>query len=157
MTMKTTAYTRKITTNGTTRTTKTTGTTRTTEKTRTSRTTETTGTNSTTAATTGTTRATRTTGTKRANEITYTILKDSSTPPPPPPPQLRAFFTKLNYNNTHYRTSKAKKQHNHYLNLEVNILFEFCYNALIFKILCVINSLKLLVHLVLSKTLHQQT
>ena len=156
MTMKTTAYTRKITTNGTTRTTKTTGTTRTTEKTRTSRTTETTGTNSTTAATTGTTRATRTTGTKRANEITYTILKDSSTPPPPPP-QLRAFFTKLNYNNTHYRTSKAKKQHNHYLNLEVNILFEFCYNALIFKILCVINSLKLLVHLVLSKTLHQQT
>lgn len=65
---------------------------------------------------------------------------------PPPPPQLRAFFTKLNYNNTHYRTSKAKKQHNHYLNLEVNILFEFCYNALIFKILCVINSLKLLVH-----------
>ena len=155
MTMKTTAYTRKITTNGTTRTTKTTGTTRTTEKTRTSRTTETTGTNSTTAATTGTTRATRTTGTKRANEITYTILKDSSTPPPPPP-QLRAFFTKLNYNNTHYRTSKAQKQHNHYLNLEVNILFEFCYNALIFKILCVINSLKLLVHLVLSKTLHQQ-
>ena len=156
MTMKTTAYTRKITTNGTTRTTKTTGTTRTTEKTRTSRTTETTGTNSTTAATTGTTRATRTTGTKRANEITYTILKDSSTPPPPPP-QLRAFFTKLNYNNTHYRTSKAKKQHNHYLNLEVNILFEFCYNALIFKILCLINSLKLLVHLVLSKTLHEQT
>ena len=146
MTMKTTAYTRKITTNGTTRTTKTTGTTRTTEKTRTSRTTETTGTNSTTAATTGTTRATRTTGTKRANEITYTILKDSSTPPPPP--QLRAFFTKLNYNNTHYRTSKAKKQHNHYLNLEVNILFEFCYNALIFKILCVINSLKLLVLLI---------
>ena len=151
MTMKTTAYTRKITTNGTTRTTKTTGTTRTTEKTRTSRTagttrtTETTGTNSTTAATTGTTRATRTTGTKRANEITYTILKDSSTPPPP---QLRAFFTKLNYNNTHYRTSKAKKQHNHYLNLEVNILFEFCYNALIFKILCVINSLKLIVHLI---------
>ena len=156
MTMKTTAYTRKITTNGTTRTTKTTGTTTTTEKTRTSRTTETTGTNSTTAATTGTTRATRTTGTKRANEITYTILKDSSTPPPPPP-QLRAFFTKLNYNNTHYSTSKAKKQHNHYLNLEVNILFEFCYNALIFKILCLINSLKLLVHLVLSKTLHEQT
>ena len=150
MTMKTTAYTRKITTNGTTRTTKTAGTTRTTEKTRTSRTagttrtTETTGTNSTTAATTGTTRATRTTGTKRANEITYTILKDSSTPPP----QLRAFFTKLNYNNTHYRTSKAKKQHNHHLNLEVNILFEFCYNALIFKILCVINSLKLIVHLI---------
>lgn len=152
MTMKTTAYTRKITTNGTIRTTKTTGTTRTTEKTRTSRTagttrtTETTGTNSTTAATTGTTRATRTTGTKRANVITYTILKDSSTPPPPP--QLRAFFTKLNYNNTHYRTSKAQKQHNQYLNLEVNILFEFCYNALIFKILCVINSLKLLVHLI---------
>ena len=151
MTMKTTAYTRKITTNGTTRTTKTAGTTRTTEKTRTSRTagttrtTETTGTNSTTAATTGTTRATRTTGTKRANEITYTILKDSSTLPPP---QLRAFFTKLNYNNTHYRTSKAKKQHNHHLNLEVNILFEFCYNALIFKILCVINSLKLIVYLI---------
>lgn len=66
----------------------------------------------------------------------------------PHPPQLRAFFTKLNYNNTHYRTSKAKKQHNHYLNLEVNILFEFCYNALIFKILCVINSLKLIVHLI---------
>lgn len=64
------------------------------------------------------------------------------------PPQLRAFFTKLNYNNTHYRTSKAKKQHNHHLNLEVNILFEFCYNALIFKILCVINSLKLIVHLI---------
>ena len=50
-----------------------------------------------------------------------------------------------------------KKQHDHSLNLKAKVVFAFCYNALIFKFVCVISSLKLIVHLLILQNSYQQT
>ena len=50
----------------------------------------------------------------------------------------------------------TKKQHNDFPNLKTKSVSAFCYNALIFKFVWVINSLKLIVHLIIQRNSHQQ-
>ena len=48
-----------------------------------------------------------------------------------------------------------KKPHDHSLNLKAKLVFAFCCNALIFKFVCVIiNSLKLIAHLIILQHSH---
>ena len=46
-----------------------------------------------------------------------------------------------------------QKQHDHFVNLKSNMLFAFFYNTLIFKFVCVIDGLKLIIHFVILQKL----